>query len=315
MRRSLASGLAALLVTPLAGCGSAGTTQLPDPSPGTPTSSSATSSQPSGSAPSTPIQTSGSPSGTPRGRWDHVVVVIMENHSYSDIIANRAAPYLNSLASKGVSFSNARGTAHPSQPNYLALFSGSTQGVTDDHCLPRLGADNLGNQLRAAGFSFIGYSESLPGAGYRGCSSAPYAKRHNPWVDFTNLPDSVNQPLTAFPADPSKLPTLSFVIPNVANDMHDGSVTQGDTWLREHFASYSSWAPAHRSLLLITWDEDDRSALNHVPTIAVGYGVRTGTDTEPITHYRLLRTLEDAYGLAPLGGAQTTTAIASLGHN
>jgi len=244
-----------------------------------------------------------------------VVLVMMENHSYSDIIGNSAAPYLNSLAGKGVSFSNARGTTHPSQPNYLALFSGSTQGVSDDSCLAPLGADNLGHQLRAAGFSFIGYSESLPEVGYRGCSSAPYAKRHNPWVDFTDLPASVNQPLTAFPADPSNLPTLSFVVPDVAHDMHDGSVTQGDTWLREHLASYATWAPAHRSLLLITWDEDDGSVLNHIPTIAVGYGVRAGTDTEPITQYRLLRTLEAAYRLAPLGSARATTAIASLGGN
>ena len=83
----------------------------------------------------------------------------------------------------------------PSQPNYLALFSGSTQGVTSNACpqqFPK--ADNLGHQLRTAGLSFAGYAESLSKVGFTGCASGGYQRKHNPWVNFTNLPASVNRP-------------------------------------------------------------------------------------------------------------------------
>ncbi|MDQ6848572.1 MAG: alkaline phosphatase family protein [Actinomycetota bacterium] len=237
----------------------------------------------------------------------------MENHSYRDIIGDPAAPFLSSLAGTGASFTDSRGITHPSEPNYLGLFSGSTQGVTDDSCLPRLGADNLGHQLLAAGYTFVGYSEDLPRPGYRGCQNGLYATKHNPWVNFANLPDQVNQPMSAFPTDPNRLPTVSFVVPNVDNDMHDGSVGQGDTWLRTHLGQYAGWATAHRSLLLVTWDENDGSSGNDIPTIAVGSGVHGGRQADPITHYRVLRTLENAFGLNPLGAAGATSGIAALG--
>src|SRR5262245_25706402 len=67
-------------------------------------------------------------------RFAHIVVVILENHAYSQIIDASDAPFLNTLAASGAVMTQSYAITHPSQPNYLALFSGSTQGLTDDSC-------------------------------------------------------------------------------------------------------------------------------------------------------------------------------------
>jgi hypothetical protein len=146
------------------------------------------------------------------------------------------------------------GVTHPSQPNYLALFSGSTRGVRSNACPKHFRkADNLGHQLRKSGLSFIGYSESLPVTGFRGCGSGRYLRKHSPWVNFGTLPTSINRPFTAFPRDHRKLPTVSFVSPNMCHGMHDCSIHTGDLWMKKHFDRYARWAPrpqqpAHRHL-------------------------------------------------------------------
>lgn len=249
-------------------------------------------------------------------RYDHVVVVVMENVSRSNIVGNAVdAPYINSLLSSGAHFTQAYAVTHPSQPNYLALFSGSTQGITDDTCPHTFGADNLGNQLIAAGYTFAGYSETMPSIGYTGCGYgvSGYVRRHNPWVDFSNLGSSTNLPYTSFPSDFTQLPTLSFVIPNLCNDMHDCSIATGDNWLSSHIDTYVNWAKTHNSLLILTWDENDNLAEgNQVITLFVGANINAGAYAERIDHYRVLRTLEDMYGLAPLGNASATTPITDV---
>src|SRR5690349_14259526 len=124
--------------------------------------------------------------------FDHVVVVVMENHSQSEIIGNTAkAPYINSLASDGANFTQSFAVEHPSEPNYLDLFSGSNQGVTDDSCPHTFSTANLGAQFIEAGLSFSGYSEDLPSVGSTVCTSGLYARKHNPWVNFTVSPNAV----------------------------------------------------------------------------------------------------------------------------
>jgi PKD repeat protein len=228
---------------------------------------------------------------------DHTVVVVMENHSSSQVIGNANAPYINSLASSGALMTQSFAVTHPSEPNYLALFSGSTNGVTDDGCPYTFTTTNLADQLAAAGKTFVGYSESLPSVGYTGCTSGNYARKHNPWVNWPSVPAAANQPFTAFPTDFSTLPTVSFVIPNLQNDMHDGTVAQADSWLQSNLGAYVTWAKQHNSLLLLTWDEDDNNAGNQIPTILVGERVHTGSYAETINHYDVLRTIQDAYAL------------------
>ena len=100
----------------------------------------------------------------------HTVIVMMENLSYGEVIGNRSAPFLNGLARRGALFTNSHAVAHPSEPNYLALFSGSTHGVTDDSCPLRFTGPNLASELIAAGHTFAGYAEGLPGTGSPVCS-------------------------------------------------------------------------------------------------------------------------------------------------
>src|SRR5579875_2302673 len=245
-------------------------------------------------------------------RPDHIVIVLEENKASQKILGNPDAPYINSLATSGANMSDFFAETHPSQPNYLALFSGSTQGVTDDSCPHTFGVDNLGSELIAAGDSFTGYSESLPSVGYTGCTSGLYARKHSPWVNFSNLPASTNQPFTSFPSDYSQLPDVSFVIPNLDDDMHNGTIAQGDTWLKNNLGGYVTWAQTHNSVLAVTFDEDDHSENNQIPTMLVGQPVQPGNYPEQVNHYNLLRTIEDAYGIAPLGASASAAPIADI---
>jgi hypothetical protein len=247
--------------------------------------------------------------------FDHVVVVVMENHSDTQIIGNIAnAPYINSLAADGANFSQSFAIEHPSEPNYLDLFSGSNQGVTDDSCPHTFSTDNLGSQLIAAGLTFVGYSETLPASDPTVCTYAThgYARKHNPWVNFNNVPAASNQPFSAFPGDFSTLPTLAFVIPNLCNDMHDCSIATGDTWLADNIDPYVQWACAHNSLLVLTWDENDGSATNQIPTVFAGALVIPGTYIETIDHFSVLATLEAMHGLDPVGAAANRTPISDV---
>ena len=263
------------------------------------------------------------PSALPR--FDHIVIVVEENKDYSQIIGpNTPAPYINALAAQGMLFTNSHALAHPSQPNYLDLFSGSDQGVLGDACSAATvyPAPDLGGQLIAANFGFAGYSEGLTTAGATACTNTAthYARKHNPWANFsdTNGP-TTNLPYTSFPtssASYSALPTVSFVIPNLLNDMHDGptntAIQQGDTWLQQNMDAYAQWAKTNNSLLIVTWDENDvqnGDPSNQIPTIFVGQHVQVGTNNTSISHYDMLRTLEDMYGLAPANNAASAADI------
>jgi hypothetical protein len=242
----------------------------------------------------------------------HVVIVIMENHARSQIVGSSSAPYINSLAKSGANFTQSYAITHPSEPNYLALFSGSTQGLTNDSCPHTYSGANLGSQLLAARLSFRSYSESMPSAGYTGCTSGAYARKHNPAINFTNVPKPDNLTLGSFPTTYANLPTVSYVDPNLNDDMHDGTIAQGDSWLKNHLGGYATWAKTHNSLLIVTWDEDNDTARNNIATIFTGQHVKTGTYTERITHYRVLRTIEDAYGLGHAGAAANTSPISDI---
>ncbi len=231
---------------------------------------------------------------------------MMENHAYGSIIGSQDARYINRLARQGALLTRSYAVTHPSEPNYLALFSGSTHGLSSDQCPVTLHGPNLAADLIAAGLSFGGYSEGLPATGSKTCGSGDYARKHVPWTDFTNVPGSVNRPFRQFAATPfARLPTVSFVIPDLCHDMHDCPVATGDAWLRAHLGRYAAWALSHNSLLIVTWDEDDGSSSNHIVTIVTGQQVRPARYSKPVDHYNVLRTIEQAYGL-PLRGAAAT---------
>ncbi|MGB9369722.1 MAG: alkaline phosphatase family protein [Xanthobacteraceae bacterium] len=222
--------------------------------------------------------------------YDHIVVVVEENHSASEIIGNPQAPYINALASGGALLTNYHAVTHPSQPNYFALYAGSTFGVQDsgDHTLPD---PTLATILQDSGRNFIGYVD--PGS----------PRRHNPWESF---PEgfTVERNIGAFPSDFSQLPDVAFVIPNLIHDMHDGTVAQADQWLSDTIGAYAVWAPAHHSLLVVVWDEDDLTEGNRVPAILYGANINSGTYNTSYNHYDILASLAGSFALtAPNNGA------------
>ncbi len=265
--------------------------------------------------PSAAVPATFTASGVPK--FDHVVVVMEENKFYEDVIGSSQAPYINSLAKQGASFSDFHGVVHPSQGNYVALFSGSTHGIKDDDCPHDYSSDNLGNQLLTHGRTFTGYSEDLPADGSKDCGDdgdSGYARKHNGWVDFKNVPASSNLRMSRFPTDYSKLPDVAFVTPNLTNDMHDGTVREGDDWLRKHLDGYVQWARTHNSALVLTWDEDDSDDdVNHIPTLVVGAHVKQGYKSKDRGDlYSLLRTLEDMHGLPALGEAASRRPLTGI---
>ena len=255
---------------------------------------------------------------------DHTVIVVEENHGYGQIVGSANAPYINQLIKTGALFTNSHGIGHPSQPNYLALFSGNIQGVKNDNCLegrtPFI-TPNLGASLLQNGFTFKGYAETMPSAGYAGCqykisaltNSYLYARKHAPWVNWlgvktNNFPDSLSLPMSKFPDDYNKLPSLSFVIPDMDNDIHNSgppgagaSIKRGDTWLKEKLGDYINWAQHHNSLFILTFDEDDFTKQNHILTLFIGPMVKPGEYPEKINHYNLYNTIQAIYGLPANG--------------
>jgi len=252
-------------------------------------------------------------------RPDHVVVLIMENHGYEDIIGNGSAPFINTLAEENALLTASYGLIHPSQPNYLMLFSGSAQGVTNDNTPTNIpwSTPNLGAYLVQAGLTFKAYSDGLPSIGFTGSSSGAYRRKHAPWVNWqgsnTNgISSAKHRPFTDFPTNFSQLPTVSFVVPDQNNDMHDGTVAQGDAWVQANMSAYITWAKTHNSLFILTFDEDDGDNMNHIVTIFAGEMVEQGNFASGCSHYDVLRTIEEMYELPFAGNSATATAITSV---
>jgi len=246
----------------------------------------------------------------------HIIVVIMENHAYGQV---RTLPYTSSLIAAGSSFSSSYGVTHPSLPNYIALWSGGVQGVTNDNC-PAPGSpfsvENLGHACEAAGLTWRAYSEDLPAPGSTVCtaSGSNYARKHAPWTYFTNLDHQNERPYTDLALDLAQgtLPNLAFVVPNQCNDQHSCALSVGDAWLSNNIpAMLHGVGP--RGAVILTYDEDDGSAGNRILTCFAGDPVRVNyLSPTVIDHYTLLRTICDALGLAPFGAAVGETPITDV---
>lgn len=269
----------------------------------------------------TPVLSQASPRGPQRpsvaapcglrgaSHYRHVVWIVLENVGYS-VVGSPAAPFLNSLATKCGLATNDVAVSHPSLPNYVAMTSGSTQGISDDAepNLHALSPPNLFSQLQGNWRTLV---ESMPQACDQ-TTSGDYAARHNPAVYYVNLGSTCQTndvPLT-LPLDLSAAFTL--IVPNLCNDMHSCPVSTGDRWLVHYVTSILSSAQYRlRSLaLFITFDEGDSSVTNQIPTWVVApsvpRGVRVG---DAFTHYSLLRTTETLLGVALLGEAANAPSM------
>ncbi len=242
----------------------------------------------------------------------HVFIVVMENHSYNEVWNTSSAPYITSLGKAYARATNYHAITHPSLPNYLDIFGGSNYSITTD-CNPssscHINATNLADNLEAKGLTWKGYMESMPSLCYI-TTSGSYAPKHNPFVYFDDIRNNATRcnahdvAYTALANDlksASTTPNFAMITPNLCNDMHDCSVSTGDTWLKNNLPAIlnSPACTVDKCLLVLTWDEDDSSQGNQVLTIFAGSGAKTGGATSSVsyTHFSLLRTVENIFGL------------------
>jgi len=243
-----------------------------------------------------------------------IVVIIEENKSAKEINGDAdSSQYIHTLAGRSAVMTHSNGIAHPSQPNYFALFAG-VNDTNGDTC-PAVGvapdAPNLGAELIAAHRTFRAYSEDQPSPGFTGCTAGQYARKHAPWTNFTNIPRASWVPFSDLHAY-EELPDVAFIVPNLVHDMHSASIEDGDTWLHAHVDPLIAWANAHDALVILTWDESSSPRTNHIPTFFIGPMVRPGRYDEPISHYNVLRTIEDLEGTAHAGHAATSAPILDI---
>jgi hypothetical protein len=249
---------------------------------------------------------------TPPSGYDHVVWIVMENKAVSQIIGSANAPYINQLASQCGSASQFFAVAHPSLPNYIAMTSGSTQGITDDNG-PSSHPLNVASIFSQVGTGRRSLEEAMP-SNCRLTNSGRYAVRHNPAAYYTNIRTNCQTLDVPLGSTPNLSARFTFVTPDLCNDMHDCSVKTGDTWLSTFLPKVfaSSEYQAGRTAVFLTWDEDDHSASNHIATLVMAPSVRPGTvSATRFTHYSMLRTTEQLLGLGFLGNAASAASMRS----
>ncbi len=285
--------------------------------PAIPTAAASAVPSASGTAAPSASGTAVSPAPAPPG-FAHIYLVILENKEYGSIVGSAAAPYLNSLAARYALATDMHAVTHPSEPNYIALVSGGTQGVSDDGVY-NLGARSLFDQVEAAGRTWRVYAQGYPGACSTTAFTGPvadgpgqpgvYARKHNPAISFTSISGSPSRcaGITGLAGFSPAAADLELIIPNEANDMHSASVATGDAFLAAFLPSIlDSAAFRAGSLLIVTFDEGDTNAGGggHIATFLATPGTAPGTRLgEAATHYSVLRTIEDAWGMPALGAA------------
>jgi len=258
---------------------------------------------------------------TPVPRFDHVIVVVLENKSQSNLLGNEDAPNFNGLAKRYAVLSHYGGVAHPSLPNYLALVSGSTHRITSDCTTCIVSAKNLADTLERAHLTWKAYAEGLPRPGFTGAYAGRYAKKHVPFLYFRDIvskPARLRRvvPFRQFARDlaAAALPSFSLIVPNVCHDMHDCSVETGDTWLGGFLSPLlRSQMLANSVIFVITDEPATEQATAAVPALALGPLVQPGARFSSRTsHYGLLRTIEDAWGLPRLGHSAQVKPITGI---
>ncbi len=257
-----------------------------------------------------------SPCGVPGAvaHYDHVVWIILENVGYS-VVGSRDAPYLNGLGDTCALATNDFAVSHPSLPNYVALTSGSTLGVSDDGepSVHPLRAPSIFSQLHGNWRALV---ESMPQSCDR-VTSGSYAARHNPAVYYVNLGGSCRRNDVALTAAPNVSAAFTFIAPNICHDMHSCPVSSGDRWLARYVPSIlaSELYRSDRLVLFITFDENDTQSTNRVPTWVIAPTVpRGGRVGAALTHYSLLRTTETLLRLPLLAAAGTARSMVRAFH-
>jgi phospholipase C len=246
--------------------------------------------------------------------FSHVVLLVEENHSYSEVIGNSAMPNFNRLAAQNGLATQYFAVAHPSIPNYLMLTTGLTESF-DDSFSGTITDDNVVRELVKAGKTWKCYSESIPAPGYVGADAGLYVRRHNPFSYLSDVQNSIAQaanivPFTQFATDLANnaLPQYSFITPNVDDDAHNGSLAQADTWLQNNVIVPLTASPAFPStLLIITFDEGNQTDFDHggghIATVIVSPKAKKGfQSTNTYQHQSTLRLILSGSGVNSFPG-------------
>jgi hypothetical protein len=257
----------------------------------------------------------------PVPHFEHILVVVLENKGESSVLGNPEAPNFNGWAKRYAVLSHYGGVSHPSLPNYLAMTSGSTHGITSDCTTCVVSGRNLADLLEQASLSWKAYAEGLPRPGFTGASAGRYAKKHVPFLYFRDIVSSRSRlrhvvPLRQFGRDLATgvLPSFALIVPNLCHDMHDCSVETGDTWLGGFISPLLRNATlAHSAIFIVTDEPTSEDADEAVPALALGPLVVPGSKYSAQTsHYGLLRTIEDAWGLPRLGQSARARPITGI---
>ncbi len=319
----VAAAVAAALLGAWWAAGSGGPSASPSPAAGTPTASPSpepTASSPEPTATESPTPTIGpSPSPTAAGlaATRHFFVIVLENKEADQIVGNPQAPYFNQLAARYGLATRYGGVTHPSEPNYLALWSGSTQGVTDD-AVHDLSARTVADQLEAAGRTWHVFAEHVPSGCYRGAVArdgrdgpGTYARKHEPAISFVAVSRNPRRcaHISDFTSFAPAAANLQLIVPDMCHDMHDCSIATGDRWLRSfvpRILGSAAWRDG--GVLVITFDEG--GVRNQVATLVIRPGMRPGMRSGIAhDHYGLLRTIEVAFGLPCLARSCSTAPM------
>ncbi len=252
--------------------------------------------------------------------FSHVYLIVLENRSYSAVVGNSDAPYLNSLiASYGLA-TNYHAVGSPSEPNYLALVSGSTQGISDDGSHD-ISAPNLADQLESAGRTWAAFEQGLPSPCFTGGSSTggtdsagPYVRKHNPLISFTSISRNPGRcaHITDFTTFDPAAADFELIVPDESNDMHNGTTAQGDAFMSGFVPRILGSEAWHQGgVLFIAWDE--AAGGDHVPLIVVSPLTPAGMQSDvQHDHYSLLRSIEDSFGLPCLASACDANNLAEF---
>ena len=251
-------------------------------------------------------------------QFGHVVLVLEENHGYSEVIGNSAMPYLNSLASQYDLATQYFANTHPSIGNYFMLTTG--QLVTnDDGFAGTVGVDNIIRELITAGKTWKSYAESLPSIGYTGGDVYPYAKRHNPFSYFTDVVNSSTQlnnlvSLSQFGSDLAneQLPNFSFLVPSLLDDAHDGPLQLAGAWLQHNITPLIASSTFQKDgLLVIVFDEaetsDSTNGGGHVAALIISPKAKQGHQSKALyQHQSTLRLILQGLGIQTYPAAAST---------
>jgi len=278
-------------------------------------------------------------------RYDHIFVIVDENKDLNRIVGRSPAPAINAIALEYGYASHYDAVAHPSEPNYVALVGGDTFGIHDDGAFTTNAVDapSVAAQLDAAHLTWKGYYEDIPAPGSLATRAGLYASKHSGFLNFTGVQHDAKRAehlvgFDQFEGDTAsnRLPNFALIVPNLCNDMHGamGSDVPSDCWtintsaliargdkafkeIVDRLTATSVWKSSANVAIVLVFDEDDGGGTEggggRVPAIVMtNHGPRRFVDATPYTHYSLLRTIEEAFGLAPLAHAQEATPMTPL---